>query len=111
MDNNVIAVEEGLKRLVNNKKLYFRLLKKFSARKFMDQIFEFVAQGNSDEAIKSCHSLRGTASNLAMNALADVTLQLEEKLVAGEPVDDMLPLLRENLEAVEKAIEEITSDE
>lgn len=107
MDSNIIAVEEGIKRVVNNKKLYLRLLKKFSGRKLTEDIFEFSAQGNTEEAVKTCHSLRGAASNLAMNPLAEVILQIEKKLAAGESAEDLFPALRENLEAVEKAIEEI----
>ena len=103
----VIAVEEGIKRVVNNKKLYHRLLKTFSGRKMADQIIEAAQKNEFKEAADRCHALKGTAGNLAMRPLAEVTTQIEERLLAGESADDLFPVLMENIDAVEVAIQEI----
>ncbi|MCL1987847.1 MAG: Hpt domain-containing protein [Firmicutes bacterium] len=99
-----IAFEEGLKRVVNNKKIFQTLLKKFSGRQIVEQITEHIANNDNDSAIKSCHALKGVAANLAMNPLAETLSNLEEQLKDGD--SSLLTELNERLTAVEQAIAE-----
>lgn len=105
----VIAVEEGLRRVVNNKQLFFRLLNNFSGRNMADQIITAVQSGDFEGAAAACHGLKGAAANLAMHPLADIVGKIEERLRAGESPDDLFPILHESLDAVEAAITEIVS--
>ena len=110
MQKNVIAVEEALKRVVNNKKLFHRLLSNFSGRKMVEDIEKALQAGDSEEAARACHALRGLAANLSMQPLADITSRLEECIKSGEASEVLLIELNGNLDAVEEAIEEILSD-
>ena len=107
---SVIAVEEGIKRVVNNKALYHRLLKAFSGRKLVEQIIDAVNNENFEEAATACHALKGTAANLAMKPLAEVVGQIEEYVKASQNPGDLLNTLQENLEAVEAAVIEILAE-
>ena len=104
---DVISVEEGMKRVVNNEKLYHRLLRSFSGKNLVDKIVESVQNENYEEAITACHGLKGIAANLAMHPLAAAAAEIENCLKAKDSPGDLLPKLLENLEAVEQAIEEI----
>ena len=106
-NKTVISVEEGLKRVVNNEKLYHRLLGKFSGRKISAQIKDAAERKEYADAANSCHALKGLASNLAMHPLALSAAALEERLKLGEYPEDLFFSLQEELDAVEKAIEEI----
>ena len=103
----VIAVDEGVKRVLNNEQLYFRLLNKFSGREMAEQIITATKDGDFKVAAAKCHALKGTAANLAMHPLADAVAQIEELLVADESPEGLFPGLYEQLEAVEEAIKEI----
>ena len=107
---DAISIEEGIKRVVNNEALYHRLLKTFSGRKLVDQIIEAVNNGDLEVAATSCHALRGTAANLAMKPLAETVGKIEELIKESKNPLDMLDTLKENLEAVEEAIQKITSE-
>ena len=106
----VISVEEGLRRVVNNKKLYFKLLKSFNGRGMAEQITQAIQKEEYKEAAAICHALRGTAANLAMHPLADAVKKVEERLKSGECPKDLLPSLEENIKTVEAAIIEITEE-
>jgi HPt (histidine-containing phosphotransfer) domain-containing protein len=109
-EKKVIAVEEGITRVVNNVKLYHRLLTKFSGRQMVEDLVRAAGNGNFEEAANACHALKGMAANLAMHLLADITARVEKQLLAGVFPEDLMAELYENLEAVEKAIEEIVSE-
>ncbi|MCL2016719.1 MAG: Hpt domain-containing protein [Defluviitaleaceae bacterium] len=99
-----ISLEDGLKRVVNNKKIFQTLLKKFSGRELVDKISAAIASNEPEEAMKACHALKGVAANLAMNPLAETLGKMEEQLKNG--TSTLLPELEERLTAVEQEIEE-----
>ena len=106
----VIIVDEGVKRVANNKKLYQRLLKSFSGRKLVNQIIEGMDNSDNEAAVSACHALRGTAANLAMPDLAAAAGDVEDAVKAGNPTDVLIAKLLGSMEAVEKAIEEILKE-
>ena len=108
--NQVIAVEEGIKRVVNNKKLYIRLLTNFSGRKLVEQIVEAVEQNDYQEAVAKCHALRGTAANLAMHVLTSVSGDLEKQLAENNDPGELIQKLQASLEEVEAEIEKILAE-
>lgn len=104
-----INVEEGLHRVLGKEKLYHKLLQKFSGRKLCEEILA-TAKTDSGAALTACHTLRGAAANLGMGPLAQTIKHIEVSLSSNQPVDELLLVLQENIEAVEKEIEEITAD-
>ena len=103
----VINIEEGVRRVVNNKKLYFRLLKNFKGRQMAEKITEAVQIKDYKEAASACHALKGTAANLAMRPLTDIVTKIEECVAAGQDPEGFFPELMENIEAVETAVSEL----
>ena len=102
--SEVILVEEGLKRVMNNKNLFTRLLNNFKGRSMVNDIVQAVEKNDPEEISKAVHTLKGVAANLAMHLLAATLEQMELKLKAGENIDDLIPVLQDRLEEVEEAI-------
>ena len=79
----LINVEEGIKRVMNNTKLYAKLLSKFKIDPNMKNIEEAFEAGDIEKAKASVHTLKGLSSNLSFIELTSKTLQLENKIKAG----------------------------
>jgi len=99
-----INVDEGLKRVMNNKKLYTRLLGNFTGRKFVTQIEEATEKGDFGAVLDAVHALKGVAANLAMFRLTAVASQIESLAKNGESPVGLLPELNEALEKTDHAI-------
>lgn len=111
MDKNiVIAAEEGIKRVVNNKALYYKLLGSFSGRKLILKIVESLEQNDFAGAEANCHALRGTAANLAMHALAITAEKVEAELKNGNHPGELIQTLQTDLEEVEAEIERLIAE-
>jgi signal transduction histidine kinase/DNA-binding response OmpR family regulator len=66
-----VNIEESLKRLVNNKNLFAKLLKQFydQHRDMLAQIIELIENDNYNEAEKNCHMVKGIVANLGAESL------------------------------------------
>jgi len=75
-----INAEEGSKRVMNNTKLYAKLLNKFKEDPSMNQIENALAD-NDNETAKNCvHTLKGLAANLSLIELFKQSLEIETQL-------------------------------
>jgi HPt (histidine-containing phosphotransfer) domain-containing protein len=74
-----VDTNEGLKRVLQNVKLYLKLLNKFKVdfSSKPDDIIAALAAGHNEEAQVLVHTLKGTASNLALTELYNKTVELE----------------------------------
>ncbi len=81
-----IDIDEGLRRLGGNRKLYRDLLVKFRAtyREADKQIAASVAQGDTAEARRLAHTIKGIAGNLGASKLFSEAGRLENLLQQGE---------------------------
>lgn len=69
---------------------------------------ESIASGNSDEAFRAAHTLKGVCMNLAITQLACSSSDLTEALRGGRAIDDSLqPLLDKVKEDYELTISSI----
>jgi CheY-like chemotaxis protein len=66
-----VNVEEALKRLVNNKSLFTKLLQQFydQYQNKLTQILELIEDNKYDEAEKNCHMIKGITANLGAESL------------------------------------------
>jgi signal transduction histidine kinase/CheY-like chemotaxis protein len=66
-----VDIEKSLKRLVNNKSLFAKLLKQFydQHRNMLEQILELIENNNFIEAEKNCHMVKGIVANLGAESL------------------------------------------
>lgn len=78
----IIDFDDGLKRLGNNEKLYFSLLKKFMDENehLVEEVENMIPAGEHDRAKKKIHSVKGAAANLGLKQLASVAFDLEKAL-------------------------------
>ena len=75
-----IDMDEALLRVGGNKKLYKKLLLKFSENNSAENIRLALSSGNLDEVKLFVHGLKGTAANLGMTFMKDAAHALEEKI-------------------------------
>ncbi|MDR3123982.1 MAG: Hpt domain-containing protein [Treponema sp.] len=80
-----INEEEALRRVMNNKKLFVRLLSKFKSDNIalLDETCAFVAANDYEKAKVSIHTLKGIAANLAFTELYKQTVELEAQIKNG----------------------------
>ena len=78
-----INVEEGSKRVMNNTKLYAKLLNKFKADPSLGQINEALEKNDLASAQTLVHTLKGLAANLSLTELYKQSVELEAQIKAG----------------------------
>ncbi|MFP3040363.1 Hpt domain-containing protein [Treponema primitia] len=80
-----INIDEGLKRVINNGKLFAKLLNKFKTDNAgsLDETLNYVAAGDYEKAKVSIHTLKGIAANLALTELYKQTVEIEAQIKAG----------------------------
>ncbi|MDR2485826.1 MAG: Hpt domain-containing protein [Treponema sp.] len=81
-NNGIIYVDqkEGLKRVMNNTKLYVKLLNKFKTDIKLDGLITAAEAGDYEKAQILTHTLKGTAGNLSLAELFKQSLDLENQI-------------------------------
>jgi len=83
-----VDVEDALKRIRGNTKIFKTLLKSFLANDYMAPILNDLEAGDLDAAAKSVHTLKGVSANLSFMKLNALMLSMEKDLKAGTRCDD-----------------------
>jgi HPt (histidine-containing phosphotransfer) domain-containing protein len=85
-----IDVNEALNRVMNNGKLFVKLLTKFKTENthLLDDTINFVQAGDFEKAKISVHTLKGIAANLALTELYKQTVELEAQIKGGAAKED-----------------------
>jgi len=78
-----IDMADGVKRVMNNTKLYVKLLTKFKDDTKTDDIEAALAAGDMEKARNAVHTLKGVAANLSLVELFKQSLELETQIKAG----------------------------
>jgi len=78
-----INVEDGLKRVMNNTKLYAKLLTKFKDDQNIKTIETSLADSNLPGAQIATHTLKGLSANLSLTELNKHVVELEAQIKAG----------------------------
>jgi HPt (histidine-containing phosphotransfer) domain-containing protein len=103
----LINVEEGSKRVMNNAKLYAKLLTKFKDDPNMKNIEDAFEAGDMEKAHVAAHTLKGVASNLSLVELAAKTLELETEIKNKSVNPDMLAVLKSTHELTLTEIDKV----
>ncbi|MCL2127703.1 MAG: Hpt domain-containing protein [Treponema sp.] len=84
MADNVVYVDfaDGIKRVMNNAKLYVKLLAKFRNDTKIEELEAAVAAGDLEKAQSAAHTLKGVAANLSLSELFKQSLELETQIKA-----------------------------
>ncbi|MDR1930455.1 MAG: Hpt domain-containing protein [Treponema sp.] len=80
--NGVIYIdqEDGIKRVMNNSKLYIKLLDKFRTGTSPDELFKTLEAGDYEKAQVAVHTIKGVAANLSLQELYKQALELETQI-------------------------------
>ena len=97
-------VADGVKRVMNNKSLYMKLLGKFKGREMADTILEAIKAMNFEDIAASTHALRGTAANLSFPNVYKITSELEETAKLNQDCSHLVTALDEAVNALEDNI-------
>jgi HPt (histidine-containing phosphotransfer) domain-containing protein len=105
-----INMEEGLKRVVNNSKLYVKLLNKFKTDTNLEELLSAVQTGEYEKAQIMAHTIKGVAANLSFTELFKQSLELETQIknraVSPEIQESIKVCFNETLTAIDKVIEQ-----
>ncbi|MDR1211316.1 MAG: Hpt domain-containing protein [Spirochaetaceae bacterium] len=103
-----IDLEEGLKRVMNNKKLYVKLLGKFKDETRLDELLADIAGGSMESARIKAHTLKGVSANLSLKRLFLKVQELEAQIKEGRAdpamVETVKTVFSRTLEDIEKVI-------
>jgi len=103
-----INEEEGKKRVMNNGKLYAKLLTKFKADTNLEELAASAEAEDWEKARIAAHTLKGIAANLSLTELfnqsLDVETQVKSKSIKSESLEKLKACFAETLVQVEKVI-------
>jgi two-component system sensor histidine kinase/response regulator len=103
-----INIEDAMKRVMNNSKLYAKLLVKFKEDQNINDVESALAAGDLSKAQIPAHTLKGISANLSLMELNKQVLELETQIKAGSVNPDQMGIVKtiyaETLVEVEKVI-------
>jgi HPt (histidine-containing phosphotransfer) domain-containing protein len=103
-----INFDEGLKRMMNNTKLYVRLLSKFKADTNLDELSAQLEAGDYEKAQMAAHTVKGVAANLSLteffNKIRDLEYQIKEKSVQPGALDTVKAVFEETLKKLDEVV-------
>lgn len=103
----VIDPQDGMRRLMNNEKLYHKLLNNFLNGNTVSDLFESLEAGDAEKLRLSAHSLKGVSANLGLPALNAISAQIEALAKEGQPAGHLEQALRETSDVTAAAISEL----
>ena len=105
-----INEEEGKKRVMNNAKLYAKLLTKFKTDTNLDDLVASAGAQDWEKAQAAAHTIKGIAANLSLTELfnqsLDVETQIKGKSLKNESLESLKACFAGTLNAIEKVITE-----
>jgi len=82
-DTVYIDFADGVKRVMNNSKLYVRFLTKFKNETKLDELEAAITANDMERARNAAHTLKGVAANLSLMELYKQSLALETQIKGG----------------------------
>jgi HPt (histidine-containing phosphotransfer) domain-containing protein len=109
-DKVYIDFADGMKRVMNNSKLYIKLLAKFKNETKLDDLEAAVKAGDLEKAKNAAHSIKGLSANLSLTELNKQSFALETQIKAGtaDPaqLDTVKTAFAKTLQEIDKVITE-----
>ena len=107
--NPVFDVAGALTRLMNNKKLYTKLLTRFEKEySEYDKLIRGVLEsGNYEEAMLHSHTMKGLAGNLGAERLRTVSQEVETLCKNRAELQEFEPHLAEFSKELERAVQAV----
>jgi len=89
-----IDIEDGRKRVMNNIKLYAKLLTKFKEDTNLNSLEEAIQAADMEKAKISAHTLKGLAANLSLKELHRQSLEIETQIKTGNLNPNQIGILK-----------------
>jgi signal transduction histidine kinase/HPt (histidine-containing phosphotransfer) domain-containing protein len=112
VDNqNILDMDEAIKRLIGNKELYLQLLKRFlEEHEYVDQAIKIALdQKNFETAHLLTHTIKGLASSLSANPLRKSALALERAIKNQKDENVLNPLFKAFQSDIRRMVEQSKS--
>lgn len=81
-------VEEGLARVRGNMKIYKALLSNFIKNTRFELLQKSLKNYDTENALKACHNIKGTSSNLSLMAVLEIVTILEDQLINDIDIEE-----------------------
>jgi HPt (histidine-containing phosphotransfer) domain-containing protein len=105
-----IDIADGVKRLMNNAKLYFKLLAKFKEETNLDELEAALSAGEMEKAQNASHTLKGVAGNLSLTELFKQCLELENQIKAKAPTPEQIETVRTVFAATMREVDKVVAE-
>jgi HPt (histidine-containing phosphotransfer) domain-containing protein len=89
-----IDIEDGKKRVMDNIKLYTKLLTKFKDDTNLSVLEEALAASENEKAQGAAHALKGISANLSLKELYKQSLEIETQIKSGSINPDQIGVLK-----------------
>ncbi|MCL2603586.1 MAG: Hpt domain-containing protein [Defluviitaleaceae bacterium] len=106
-----IDAAEGIKRIMNNKKLYITMLGRFKARQMTDEVLEAIKAGDHERIVFATHAIKGTSGNLGFPTLSKLSGEMEALAKQEQDASHLVPQLEELIATVIAAIADFVAKE
>jgi HPt (histidine-containing phosphotransfer) domain-containing protein len=103
-----INFDEGIKRVMNNAKLYVKLLAKFKTETTLDELLSLLAAEDYEKAQVAVHTIKGVSANLSLTGLFKETLELETQIKARAVNPGQIEKVKTTFDETVKAIDKVT---
>jgi len=90
-----VDVEDGSKRVMNNTKLFVKLLGKFKDDKSINDLDALLAAGDLPKAQIAAHTIKGLTANLSLIELNKQCVELEAQIKAGNVPNEQLAVVKD----------------
>ena len=103
-----INEEEGKKRVMNNGKLYAKLLTKFKTDTNLDKLYSSAEAEDWESAQAEAHTIKGLAANLSLTELFNQSLEVETQIkgksLKPESIENLKACFTETVKSIEEVI-------
>jgi HPt (histidine-containing phosphotransfer) domain-containing protein len=102
-----INPDEGIQRVMNNAKLYVKLLTKFKTETKLDDLLGFLSEGDYEKAQVAAHTIKGVSANLSLSELFKQSLELENQIKAKSVNPAQIETIKTTFDETLKKIDEV----
>jgi HPt (histidine-containing phosphotransfer) domain-containing protein len=110
VDAVYVNVAEGSARVMNNIKLYVKLITKFRNDNNLNDLEAAIAEGDMVKAQNAAHTIKGVAANLAFSELFKQCLELETQIKGGAASPAQLGTVKTVFAATLREIDKVISE-
>jgi HPt (histidine-containing phosphotransfer) domain-containing protein len=112
MADDVVYIDfaDGAKRVMNNTKLYVKLLTKFKNDTRLDDLEAAIAAKDMEKARSAAHTLKGLSANLSLMELNKQSLALETQIKGGAADPAQLNAVKSSFARTLQEIDKVISE-